>query len=170
MQTIFGKGLAVAGVTGLLLLRLTALPGAEDPPRFSDGGAASMPASVSSTPYQGSLTNAKDGLSLYFRSNRPGSREVDPVDGYPPETPSVDIWVGVRDSFADGWSPPENLESVVNSRYWDFHPTLSRDGTALILASERGGSWRRGEQGSEKGPYVDEGPLVRPIACTRKEL
>jgi len=32
----FGKGLGVAGLTGLLLFGFTALPAAEDPPRFSD--------------------------------------------------------------------------------------------------------------------------------------
>jgi hypothetical protein len=170
MQTIVEKGLAMAGLTGLALLGLTALPGAEAPPRFSDGGAPSVLASVSSTSHEPFPTNSKDGLSLYFRSNRPASQEVDPVYGYPPETLSVDIWVAVRDSFADSWYPPDYLSPVVNSRDWDFHPTQSPDGTALIFASEQGGSWRRDERGAEQEPYVDERPLIRPLVCTKKEL
>ena len=82
----------------------------------------------------------KDGLEIFFASNRPGSQQADPVYGLPPGAPSVDIWFAVRDSLEDPWSPPENVGPLVNSPFWDFHPTLSRDGTALIFASERGGS------------------------------
>jgi len=69
----------------------------------------------------------KDGLEIFFASGRPGG------SGY------VDLWTSTRESTLDPWSAPVNLGPVVNSAYYDFHPTLSLDGTMLIFASERGG-------------------------------
>lgn len=71
----------------------------------------------------------KDGLELFFASNRPGS-----IGTYP------DLWTSTRVSTLDPWSPPVSLGLLVNSDQYDFHPTLSFDGTTLIFASERGGA------------------------------
>jgi hypothetical protein len=78
------------------------------------------------TDYQPSIR--KDGLEVIFASNRPGSSGI-----YP------DLWVSTRDSTLDPWSPPENLGPLVNSTAYDFHPSLSFDGTTLFFASERPG-------------------------------
>ncbi len=69
----------------------------------------------------------KDGLELFFASTRPGG------------SGGADLWTSTRESTLNPWSPPVNLGPLVNSEEWDFHPTLSRDGTTLIFASERGG-------------------------------
>ena len=74
----------------------------------------------------------KDGLEVIFASNRPGSLPSGPYV-YP------DLWVSTRLSTLDPWLPPVNLGPLVNSDQYDFHPTLSWDGTTLIFASERGG-------------------------------
>src|SRR6266704_1047693 len=46
---------------------------------------------------------SKDGLSLYFYSNRPGGFGGN------------DIWVSQRESANDAWGTPVNLGSTVNS-------------------------------------------------------
>jgi Tol biopolymer transport system component len=72
-------------------------------------------------------TLSKDGLEIIFASGRPGG------SGY------VDLWYSTRPSTLDPWLPPQNLGPTVNSTAYDFHPTLSWDGTTLIFASERAG-------------------------------
>ncbi len=69
----------------------------------------------------------KDGLEIFFVSNRPGG------------SGSNDLWTATRETTTDPWSPPVNLGALVNSSASDFHPTLSYDGTILIFASERTG-------------------------------
>ena len=69
----------------------------------------------------------KDGLEIFFASYRPGG-----IGG-------VDLWASIRETTLDLWSPPVNLGSLVNSTAYDFHPTLSWDGTTLTFASERAG-------------------------------
>jgi len=86
-------------------------------------------------------TMSKDGLSLYFSSNRP---RPDGSDG------GVDIWVSQRASVDDPWGPPENLGTIVNTGFNEGAPTLSRDQHWLFFNSNRGGgpstdiwvSWR----------------------------
>jgi Tol biopolymer transport system component len=87
-----------------------------------------------STDYQPVLR--KDGLEIFFASNRPGSLPwpTNPSFRYP------DLWTATRETAADPWSPPVNLGSLVNSVFSDFHPTLSFDRTTLIFASERLGT------------------------------
>src|SRR5712691_7753959 len=70
---------------------------------------------------------SKDGLSLYFASNRPGTLGL------------LDIWVSQRACAADScpWGTPVSLGSTVNSSVSDFAPALSRDGHWLFFASNR---------------------------------
>ena len=70
---------------------------------------------------------SKDGLSLYFASNRTGDQN---------------IWVAQRDctDTADedcDWGAPVMLDNAVNSNSLDAAPTLSRDGHQLFFASQR---------------------------------
>ena len=75
---------------------------------------------------------SKNGLSLYFASNRP----TDPSDA----VLDLNIWVARRDCV-DGpvqcpWSNPV-VVPVVNSGVLDVSPSLSRDGHQLFLSSQR---------------------------------
>jgi hypothetical protein len=73
---------------------------------------------------------SKDGLSLYFASNRSGDQN---------------IWVAQRactDNTVDqcAWSQPVMLGEAVNSQYLEAAPTLSRDEHQLFFASQRSNS------------------------------
>src|SRR5215470_2532462 len=70
-------------------------------------------------------TISKDGLSLFFASNRPGG------------SGDYDLWVTQRDSLDDCWKPPTNLGPVVNSSAEDFTPNLTTDGHWLFFESRR---------------------------------
>ncbi len=56
---------------------------------------------------------SRDGLEMYFTSDRPGSTP-NPDSGISgqPGQPSVDIWVSTRASTADPWGTPANLDAV----------------------------------------------------------
>jgi len=68
---------------------------------------------------------SRDGLSLYFTSNRPGG-----LGG-------GDIWVTTRPSILDPWTQPINLGPPVNTSYHDGSPRLSGDGSTLYFYSSR---------------------------------
>ncbi len=71
-------------------------------------------------------TLRKDGLEIFFVRGRPG---------YGP-----DLWTATRETTLDAWSNPVNL-TLLNSTAYEYHPTLSRDGTTLFFASERFGTF-----------------------------
>src|SRR5262245_15666065 len=66
---------------------------------------------------------SKDGLSLYFGSNRPG--------GFG----GLDIWISRRASVDAPWGTPENLGPTVNSSATENVPTFSRDGHWMFFNS-----------------------------------
>ena len=70
----------------------------------------------------------RDGLELFFDSNRPGTVGL------------LDIWVSTRASMSDPWSVPVSLGPVVNSAALDARPALSFDGTTLYFHSGRPGN------------------------------
>jgi WD40 repeat protein len=72
---------------------------------------------------------SKDGLSLYFTSNRPGGFGAD------------DLWVSQRASADDPWGPPQNLGPIINSGAVEFSPAFSRDGHWLLFHSDRPGGF-----------------------------
>ena len=72
---------------------------------------------------------SKDGLSLYFSSNRPG--------GFG----DFDIWVSQRAARGEAWGPPMNLGPVINTSFNDRAPALSRNGHYLFFASTRPGGF-----------------------------
>ena len=73
---------------------------------------------------------SKDGLTLYFLSDRPGGAGRN------------DIWFSRRACIDCPWQPPQNL-SVINSPFGDGGPDLSIDGHLLFFVSNRPGG--RGE-------------------------
>jgi Tol biopolymer transport system component len=70
---------------------------------------------------------SKDGLSLYFGSDRPS--------GFG----NYDIWVSQRDSLAAPWGRPVNLGAIVNTADIENVPALSRDEHWLFFNSNRSG-------------------------------
>lgn len=69
----------------------------------------------------------RDGLEMFFDSNRPGG-----IGG-------LDIWTSTRASTSDPWSAPTNLGTNVNSSVNDLRASLSWDGTTLYFGSPRAG-------------------------------
>jgi hypothetical protein len=73
----------------------------------------------------------KDGLELFFASNRTGTHGA------------ADLWVSRRATTEDAWSTPENLGGTINTpprdpsleQANDFGPWLSFDGTTLYFSS-----------------------------------
>ena len=72
-------------------------------------------------------TVRRDGLEVFFSSNRPGS-----IGG-------IDLWTSTRPTTHDKWSAPVNLGSAVNTPSDDRAPYLSDDGQTLIFTSNRPG-------------------------------
>lgn len=107
-------------------------------------GAPSLVAELSSAFNDEQPTISRDGLEMYFISDRPGSTIG--ADG----NRSRDIWVSTRASTRDSWGAPENLDAVnaklggppVNSEFYDGRPSLSFDGETLYFYS----SFRPGNQ------------------------
>ena len=81
---------------------------------------------------------SKDGLSLYFASNRPEGPGDAALDN--------NIWVSQRACTDAGdpacaWQPPVELGPPVNTEFNDAGPALSRDGHSLFFQSARPGGF-----------------------------
>lgn len=70
---------------------------------------------------------SRDGLSLYFSSDRAG--------GFG----DFDLYVSQRSTVDDDWGPPQNVGATVNSSARDLSPTLSYDGHRMFFHSGRPG-------------------------------
>jgi Tol biopolymer transport system component len=68
----------------------------------------------------------RDGLEIFFFSNRPGAQ-------------GNDIYSATRESTSALWSTPVNLGLNVNSAASETRPSLSWDGTSLYFGSNRAG-------------------------------
>ena len=84
---------------------------------------------INSPSNEQNATLSKDGLSLYFSSNR--------LTGVPG---ALDIWVSRRASENSPWEPAAILGSPANSSSADFAPNLSIDGHLLFFSSNRDGN------------------------------
>jgi hypothetical protein len=113
----------VSAVLSLVLVALTtSQPGAA--PKFADWAVpTNLGATINSPSNDFGAATSKDGLSLYFNSDRPGS-----LGGQ-------DIWVSHRLSENDAWGPPMNLGAVINTTAAESVPSLSRDGHWLFFTS-----------------------------------
>ena len=115
-------------LTALGLLALS-VPSAWAQPDFSDWSApVNIGPNVNSTFTEGGPAISKDGLSLYFHSERPGSFG------------STDIWVSVRERDDQPWGTPLNLGPAVNTPGLEAVAALSRDEHWLFFTSDRTGS------------------------------
>jgi hypothetical protein len=82
---------------------------------------------VNSTANEQNAQLSKDGLAIYFSSDRPGGLGA------------LDIYVTRRASLDSPWGPPVNLGPPVNTPFGDFAPNVSIDGHLLFFASGRPG-------------------------------
>ena len=80
----------------------------------------------SSTAVDGQPNLRRDGLEIFYFSNRTGAL-------------GNDIYAATRASTADAWSTPVNLGSAVNTSASETRPSLSWDGTTLYFGSDRAG-------------------------------
>jgi|SRR5687767_571282 len=81
------------------------------------------------TPFADERPNVrKDGLEIFFNSNRPGSV-------------GQDLWAATRTSTELPWDRPVNLGAMVNSTANEFRPAISFDGKTLYFHSNRSGSF-----------------------------
>jgi hypothetical protein len=84
---------------------------------------------VNSTSMDRGPAISKDGLSLYFASNRP--------DGFGGE----DIYISQRETRDSEWGPAMNLGPIINTTDNEMVPAFSRDGHLLFFASNRPGGF-----------------------------
>src|SRR5207302_8782240 len=86
-------------------------------------------ATINSTFIDAQPNLSKDGLSLYFTSNRPAGGQG-----------GNDIWVARRACEDCPWEAPVNLGSVINTSGVEAGSDLSADGHLLFFHSNRPGS------------------------------
>lgn len=99
--------------------------------KYSDWSAPANLGCVVNSPFDDAFPAiSRNGLSLYFISNREGQN---------------DMWVARRASIVEPWGAPVKLGLNVNSPYDDRAPALSRDGHWLFFGSDRPG----GQGGSD---------------------
>jgi hypothetical protein len=114
-------------VGGMLALVMTQAPSAHTQ-KYSDWSApVNLGAIINSTFSDQQPAISKDGLSLYFTSNRPGG-----LGGF-------DMYVSQRASADDPWSSPVNLGPTVNTTFDEGNPAFSRDGHLMFFQSKRPG-------------------------------
>jgi Tol biopolymer transport system component len=89
-------------------------------------GAATAIAELNSAAQDGQPNVRRDGLEIFFFSNRAGAA-------------GNDIYAATRASTRDPWSAPVNLGPNVNSPASETRPSLSWDGTTLYFGSNRAG-------------------------------
>jgi hypothetical protein len=92
-------------------------------------GAGILISGVNSLSDDGQPNVSRDGLALYFYSNR----AEDGAQG------GNDIYVSTRGSLQDPWSTPVNLGPNVTSAQAETRPSLSWDETTLYFGSTRPG-------------------------------
>ena len=113
-------------VGGMLVLVMAQAPSA-NAQKYSDWSApVNLGPVINSTSADQQPAISKDGLSLYFTSNRPGGL------GGP-----FDMYVSQRASVDDPWGSPVNLGPAVNTAFDEGNPALSRDGHLLFFQSKR---------------------------------
>ncbi len=104
---------------------LPAMAAATDPnARFGPWQAPQLVEGINSTANDLAPELSKDGLSLYFASNRPLGLGAN------------DLYVAQRASVDDPWGAPVNLTKL-NSAFGDAGPHLTRDGHYLYFTSAR---------------------------------
>jgi Tol biopolymer transport system component len=89
--------------------------------------AAGADASVNTAALEGCPSISRDGLKLFFASNRLGGNG------------GLDIYVSTRDSADEPWGAPVNVGPPVNTSADEFCPTPQRDGHGFLFVSTKAG-------------------------------
>jgi hypothetical protein len=119
--------LTALGVAIVLVSAFTASSRAQ---KYSDWSTPiNLGPNVNSTSMDRGPAISKDGLSLYFASNRPGG-----VGG-------EDIYVSQRETRDGEWGPAINLGPIINTTASEMVPALSRDGHLLFFSSTQPGGF-----------------------------
>jgi Tol biopolymer transport system component len=120
--------LCITSLVGAIVL-VSAFTASTRAQRYSDWSEPiNLGPTVNSTAMDRAPAISKDGLSLYFASNRLGFG-------------GEDIYVSQRDTRDDEWGPAMNLGPAINSTDNEMVPALSRDGHLLFFASSRLGGF-----------------------------
>src|SRR5262249_43820823 len=116
-QLIFGSGRLGGAARDLFLSR-----------QQPDGswGAATLIPELSSPTTENRPTIRRDGLEIFFYSDRPGGS-------------GLDLLASTRATVDAPWSTPVNVGPTVNSSGTDQHPYLSADAKTLVFSSNRTG-------------------------------
>ncbi|MCL5279413.1 MAG: SMP-30/gluconolactonase/LRE family protein [Planctomycetes bacterium] len=138
------------------LLGLCFLAGPDVPTARADftfGPRVNLGATVNSPQGDGMPIASRDGLELYFCSDRPG--------GYG----DWDIWMSKRARMEDSWGPPVNLGPGVNSTFDERPTSVSSDGLTLYSHVWNGQHWdlytaTRPTRDASWGPRVNLGPAL----------
>lgn len=124
------RSAAAAALIGVVFIASAVLVPANADDQFSDWSAPANLGPVLNTNFgEVAPSISKNGLSLYFFSDRPGGFGGN------------DIWVSQRASVHDPWGLPQNLGPTINTSADDNAPTLSLDGHRLYFASDRPGGF-----------------------------
>jgi Tol biopolymer transport system component len=113
------------GIVAMITAIWTASAYAQGSPQWSAAGNLGSVLNTPST--DGCSFIAKNELSLYFASNRPG--------GFG----GLDIYVSQRFSIYDSWGVPQNLGRGINGSANELCPMLTGDGRQLFFVSDRSG-------------------------------
>ena len=126
-----GNRLSMAAAASTCLL-VVALPASAERPEWSEWSApVNLGPAVNSAFNDFGPAISKDGLSLYFGSNRP----TEPGD----LVLDANIWLLQRASDDSPWGPPVLVPAINTPEFIDNVPALSRDGHWLFFTSNRPG-------------------------------
>jgi hypothetical protein len=121
--------IAILGGAIVLVSAFTASSGAQ---KYSEWSTPiNLGPTVNSSAMDRAPAISKDGLSLYFASNR--NRPEDGSFGL------EDIYVSQRETRDDEWGPAVNLGPTINTSDNEQAPAFSRDGHLMFFASNRPG-------------------------------
>ena len=116
--------IATLGSAIVLVSAVTASSGAQ---KYSEWSTPiNLGPNVNSSAMDRAPAISKDGLSLYFASNRL-------LGGFGGE----DIYVSQRETRDDEWGPAVNLGPTINTIHNEMVPAFSRDGHLMFFASNR---------------------------------
>ena len=90
-----------------------------------------LPPPLNTSGFEAEPDISRDGLTLFFMSERPGG------------VGDRDIWMATRATKDDPWGAPKNLGPTVNSPENDAGPNVSADGLTLYFNSKRPGGFGR---------------------------
>ncbi|MGB0525817.1 MAG: OmpA family protein [Flammeovirgaceae bacterium] len=83
------------------------------------------------TPYnEGTCSISADGKTIIFTSCEGGERKRQNYG-------SCDLFISKK--VGGVWSPPRNMGSAINTKYWESQPAISADGRKLYFSSNRPG-------------------------------